>query len=681
MVEPAALVGQTVDGRWHLVHHLGSGQFGEVYAAEPRHLELSAGAVKIVRPQTDTERHQILNEIHALAELNHDGLLGYRDSGEIHEGVMAGGIYIVTELCDATLADEDGWGVASQDFQVRLAAAIRQVAAALSYLHERGLIHRDVKPANILRAGETWKLSDFGLLQSLADGPGSGGVEGTAPYLAPETTSDDGAGTPADIYALGVVVHQGLTGVWPYDQPYGRWSRPPLEQGAEIMISPVLPDGWRPLVEACLATDPKRRPRATEVAPLVPGGPAGEPPPSPVGRVSTTERIDTLPPDHSPDRRVGLFAALAGAVVLALVIAAVVFVRTGSDDGIRDSAGEGSDAASTSPDAPITSAATDTATESDPDEEADSDGDLEPSVPPRSNFVDENGVLNVFGSTRLDGDLSTPVSIRADHVDFDCNGHTISGPGTLDASVNDGQGISVRSRFDTRIANCVVTDFYTGIFIGNDSDVVEIVDNELVGNGEGIRIDRSLGATVNSNRADGNDSWGFILTDGTTNVLLEDNTAEANGMIGFALNNVSDNELRANRATVNPTNFSITGSDRNLLVSNLAEGAGEGFFIAGSDANGFENNIASGAGGPSGFALDNADDNRLVGNTATGYGQGFTSYLGSAGNTFESNTAADNHDGIADQSTLGDGTAGTDSVYVDNTCTGNVVASNPEGLC
>ncbi len=195
MVEPAAFVGQVVDGRWLLTDHLGSGRFGDVYSAEPRHLELSAGAVKVVRPRTDEDRRTILREISALAELNHDGLLGYRDAGEIHEGVLAGGIYIVTELCDRTLADEPGWAGGSEQVREELAGAVVQVAAALDYLHTRGFVHRDVKPANILRAGDTWKLSDFGLVQAESDPDIERGlVQGTAPYLAPETTSREGAG-------------------------------------------------------------------------------------------------------------------------------------------------------------------------------------------------------------------------------------------------------------------------------------------------------------------------------------------------------------------------------------------------------------------------------------------------------------------------------------------------------
>ena len=375
MVEPAALVGQVVDGRWLLLDHLGSGRFGDVYSAEPRHLDLGAGAVKVLRPGSDRERRQILREIQALAELNHDGLLGYRDAGEIHEGVLAGGIYVVTELCEGTLADTPGWGSGSAESQVELAEAARQVAEALDYLHDRGFVHHDVKPANILRSGDTWKLSDFGLVHPRAEDDAGRGVAGTAPYLAPETVSSKAVGPPADAYALGVVVHEGLTGAWPYDRGNGSWSGPPLAEGARILISPALPDPWRPLVELCLDVDPKRRPRADEIAALLPEPRSGASVVGPVPVPSRTRTIDTLPPSQARwwNRSRVLMVALA-VLVVAVVVVALALVLSGGGDGAR--AGPGSD--------------------------------LEPSS--RANEI-EDGVLMIYQDLTLDADQTTPIAV------------------------------------------------------------------------------------------------------------------------------------------------------------------------------------------------------------------------------------------------------------------------------
>ncbi|MGI9624384.1 MAG: protein kinase domain-containing protein, partial [Acidimicrobiales bacterium] len=99
MPEPETLVGETVDDRWFLVRRIGAGRFGEVYAAEARHLDLAAGAVKFVRPESPAHRDQVLREIQTLSELSQENLVTYRDSGRITEGVLADTIYIVTELC------------------------------------------------------------------------------------------------------------------------------------------------------------------------------------------------------------------------------------------------------------------------------------------------------------------------------------------------------------------------------------------------------------------------------------------------------------------------------------------------------------------------------------------------------------------------------------------------------
>ena len=684
MIEPGALVGQVVDGRWLLLDHLGSGRFGEVYSAEPRHLELSAGAVKVVRPGTDEDRRQILREIEALAELNHDGLLGYRDAGEIHEGVLAGGIYIVTELCDGTLADERGWATSSERFRAELARAVRQVAEALRYLHDRGFIHRDVKPANILRAGDTWKLSDFGLVS----GPTEPDlqpriVQGTAPYLAPETATSDGAGPPADVYALGVVVHEALTGAWPYDLPDGRWSGPPVTEGAEVMLSPILPDEWRPLVELCLDADPRRRPKAEQIAALVPEADTGSSVDGPPRVPSRTRTVETLPPPGSSSAGGSkVLLALSGMALLVAVVVILAVTLSGGDGSEAD----GVDAAGTTTvetDGPAdTSTATDAGeTESAGDEGAEPETGFDPTESP-ANWVDDVGVLNVFSDLTLEDDLTTPISVRADGVVVDCAGHTIRGRGPKDLrtlSTLSGRGISVDGRTDVEITNCRVDNFAVGVFVGDASGIV-VMNSIAGGNDEGFRVENAS-ASLTDNTAIDNET-GFVIVGGMTGSMLERNFAEDNRLAGFSIQSSSDNVLDSNRSVGSESNFNLFDSHRNTLVENVAEGSFDGFFMGGSNDNTLDGNRATGTGSSVGYSVGSSEGNAFTGNTAEGFRQGFRIGSDSPGNSFEGNDAVANYLGFEDKSgALGSGTAGTFSTYADNECRLNEFDSAPPGLC
>ena len=148
-----------------------------------------------------------------------------------------------------------------------------QMADALSYVHGHGIVHRDVKPENILVAevptlGYTLmaKLADFGVAQ-FVDGSrltGDGAIMGTAAYISPEQARGEEVGTPSDVYSLGLVLLEALRGEREYpgsaiEAALARLHRPPA-------VPDDLPGEWRALLEAMTGDDPARRPTAHDVA-------------------------------------------------------------------------------------------------------------------------------------------------------------------------------------------------------------------------------------------------------------------------------------------------------------------------------------------------------------------------------------------------------------------------------
>ncbi|AYG02608.1 serine/threonine protein kinase [Gryllotalpicola protaetiae] len=150
-----------------------------------------------------------------------------------------------------------------------------ELGAALAYLHADGIIHRDLKPENILLATApggrvTTKLVDFGIAQLLGDDrlTSEQNILGTAAYLAPEQVMGDGAGPASDIYALGLVLLECLTGERPF--------RGTTVEAAIARLSqdPPLPDTldlqWRTMLTAMTAREPGERPTAAQVAAIAP---------------------------------------------------------------------------------------------------------------------------------------------------------------------------------------------------------------------------------------------------------------------------------------------------------------------------------------------------------------------------------------------------------------------------
>ena len=219
------LVGRVIGpgGRYRLLAVLGKGGMATVYQAEqlnvPRQVAIKVADPGLARLPTFARRFQ--QEVGALARLEHGpGILPVYDVGD-EEGLL----YLVMPLVTGgTLKDRLERG-AGQPWPPRQALPlVQQVLDGLEFAHERGFIHRDVKPSNILLEGERVYLSDFGIAKLLQEGSDQTqlatltgvALMGTPAYMAPEQALGLPADRRADVYAFGVVLYEVLTGRVPY---------------------------------------------------------------------------------------------------------------------------------------------------------------------------------------------------------------------------------------------------------------------------------------------------------------------------------------------------------------------------------------------------------------------------------------------------------------------------------
>ncbi|MBW0111992.1 serine/threonine protein kinase, partial [Pseudonocardia sp. KRD-182] len=205
--------GTVLGGRYRLEGLLGSGGMADVHRAEDLRLNRPV-AVKVFRPGTDPDgERRFAEEARTLAGLRHPGLVAVHDYAVEH-----GRAYLVMELVDGpTLARE----LTREPYDAESATRVGlELAQVLAYVHGEGVVHRDVKPSNVLvdRDGRM-RLADFGIARLV----GNSGLTsadlavGTVAYLAPEQVRGEAVGPPADVYALGLLLLEALRGRRVYD--------------------------------------------------------------------------------------------------------------------------------------------------------------------------------------------------------------------------------------------------------------------------------------------------------------------------------------------------------------------------------------------------------------------------------------------------------------------------------
>lgn len=261
-LDPVPTQEQTVlGGRYALGPLLGRGGAADVHRATDLVLDREV-AVKLLRESAEdpSERARFVTEAKTLARLTHPGLVGLIDAGLEDERpyfvmeLVTGGT--LRDLCRGPRVDR-GWAA-------RIGA---QIADALAVVHAAGVVHRDVKPGNVLLDGDRIRLADFGIARLLSEPAGhtrTGMAVGTAAYLAPEQVTGAPVTTAADVYSLGLVLLELLSGERAYDGT-------PVEAAvARLHQPPVLPTdlsaGWQSLLTAMTALEADDRPTAAEAA-------------------------------------------------------------------------------------------------------------------------------------------------------------------------------------------------------------------------------------------------------------------------------------------------------------------------------------------------------------------------------------------------------------------------------
>jgi eukaryotic-like serine/threonine-protein kinase len=361
----------TTFGRYQLLDLIGRGASGKVYRADDTVTD-QVVAVKVLAPDLDEDPEfleQFRRDVPAAADLNNRHVVPIHNFGRI-----GGQLYVDMQLIEGSNLGRAIRNEGGRILPARAVAIIAQIASALDSAHRVGLVHRDVKPSNILIApGDFVYLTDFGLARNPTDTATASMGHIPGAYTAPERFS--GAGdSRADVYSLACVLHKCLTGQQPYpgdtfeEQRAGHLTAPPPRPSTS---SPGIPPTFNAVIAAGMAKSPQARYQtASQLAEAAKAALENRfipPPPPPPGSPATPRprTVEPGPSAQSADRRHALAIVGGLAAVLAAlfgVIALVIITATTSDRGATQT----SSAAPTSTAAASSSTVTTTTTTSAP---------------------------------------------------------------------------------------------------------------------------------------------------------------------------------------------------------------------------------------------------------------------------------------------------------------------------
>jgi len=340
--------------RYRLDRSLGNGGMGEVFEATDLTLHRSV-AVKLMSPslvQDEPARARFLREARALAQVNSPNVVAVYDAGEDAERP-----YLVMEFVEGTTLERELVGSGRVE-PARAVAVATDIASGLAAAHERGIVHRDVKPSNVfLTPSDAAKIGDFGIAR--LERPDAtltltGQTFGSPPYMAPEQATGGKVDARADLYSLGCVLFQMLVGRRPFSGDdavslaYQHvHSTPPRVDS----LVPTVPVELGALVAGLMAKDPDDRPASAEEVQRA----LGSVPTEPIATTTTSTAVLPRRAQELRQRRKPWWPMAAGIVGVVALLALLIALLAGGDPRPASSPTQRS---STTPSSPSSSPST-----------------------------------------------------------------------------------------------------------------------------------------------------------------------------------------------------------------------------------------------------------------------------------------------------------------------------------